>query len=134
MKAIEFLTELFDKPEKFSMDSYGDGYFSVNGNEYVVNFTDYGHKTEILFSDEAGSIEVTGAGNALRVFSTVASIILRYVKLNKPSVLMFTSYLDESSRTKLYDRLAKLLATKIPYTLSVHDSHNEREYTFTRNI
>ena len=141
MKAKEFITELFDKPVPYSLNSYGDAEFHIGDNVYKVEFVhhdaaDIRGKTEpvdlVIFYDKEGTIEMTGNRNEFVVFSTVAKIILQYIQKNKPLNFSFAASMHEKSRMKLYDKLAAILEKKIPYSLEIYNEYNDRNYLFRR--
>jgi hypothetical protein len=66
----------------------------------------------LQFADNAGSMDITGAGNALEVFSVNINGVVDYLQ-NNPKVegVVFTA--KEDSRIRLYKRLAETMADKL---------------------
>lgn len=138
MRANEFIAEVFDKPLAFSIDSYGDGHFDVGNVHYDVEFIEYNKdNVEIIFSakvdDNDSTLELTGTGNEFVVFSTIAKIVFRKFNEYRPNQFKFSADLAVSSRAKLYNRFAKLLAQKLNYSLELSKTPKEMIYYFRRN-
>lgn len=141
MRANEFITELFDRPLRYSIDSYGDGHFTVGEIDYDVAFTEFDKDhVEIIFvagqETEDGretTTAMTGTGGEFAVFSTVAKIILNKFSTYRPENFKFSANKGESSRVKLYIRLAKILAQKLNYTLNIKYTRHEVIFDFYRN-
>lgn len=76
---------------------------------------------------------ITNTGNSIKVFSTVLTIIEKYMNKEKPEFFFFTA--EEKSRQKLYDRLSKRInSSSTDYKL--YDtvlSNNGKAYTFKKN-
>jgi putative chitinase len=131
MRANEFITEAFNKPYKgkWEKSEYGD--VDVNaklpdGTYLNIMFNnqqdDEGNEVVQVEFYRNNSQEVTGEGDAQRIFATVLSAIQKYIKKYKPSKLSFsaskatdpTIYYEPDqpqpnpeSRAKLYDRLVQ---------------------------
>lgn len=64
--------------------------------------------------------QITGGGDAYRIFSTAYQAIEDWVRKNKPLYFAFTAAIDENpdkkipSRPKLYDRIVTRLITTVP--------------------
>jgi hypothetical protein len=50
---------------------------------------------------------ITGSGNALRIFGTVYTILQDFIEHAQPDAIMFSADKDEPSRVSLYNRFAK---------------------------
>jgi hypothetical protein len=121
MKIIE-LTEAFDQPYRLKWEA-GD-----YGDIDALAKLDDGSPLSIMFNKQQGdegeevvqvefyrnnSQEVTGEGDAMRVFATVLTAIQQYVKKYKPARLSFSARKEveqgqnPESRSKLYDRLVQ---------------------------
>lgn len=93
--------------------------FSVGDDKIVVGFSYIDEPSELGLPDEVdvvevmfwrnGSTDVTGEGDAIRIFSTVADITRSFQQKNKVDALLFSANEDERSRLKFYNRLAKKL-------------------------
>ena len=133
MRLQKYITELFNKPLEFNGPT-GDPSWST-----IYNFTVKAEKIyEVKFwSNDDGTYEIifglkqrgrnvsrediTGTGDAVAVFSTIAAIIENFVKKFKPEGLYFSA--KEQSRVKLYRSLAKLITKKsyLKYFFEVKD-------------
>jgi pyrimidine deaminase RibD-like protein len=120
---VEELPEAFDQPYKTKSEKseYGDV-------DMLAKLPD-GSNLSIMFSRENAendtwgvefyrnnSQEVTGEGDAQRVFATVLTAIQKFIKKNKPQKLFFSASKEvepdqnSESRAKLYDRLVQRYA------------------------
>lgn len=72
--------------------------------------------------------DVTGEGNGFRTFATIKNIFFEFMKIAKPvSFITFTA--KESSRQKLYDRMAKMLAHKYMWNIYYGKGESGKRYT-----
>lgn len=143
------LTELFDNPVEPSRqvsDSYGDTvHFTVNGIQYEVLISTFGHGAwDVSFDaqitpgdrvDHATGDRVdhaTGTGNEVAVFSTVNSVVSKFLQhsLSRVHTLAFTS--DLESRTRLYRRIALKWAKEFGLDLQMGpDQWGDHEFVLT---
>jgi hypothetical protein len=134
MRAAEFITEAFDQPykSKWEKTDYGDVDVLAklpDGSPLSIMFNrqqgDQGEEVVQVEFYRNNSQEVTGEGDAQRIFATVLSAMQKYIKKYKPSRLSFsaskatdpTIYYEPDqpqpnpeSRAKLYDRLVQRYA------------------------
>jgi len=82
----------------------------------------YGGIWEIHFSQESedrnyekSKSGLTGTGDEFRIFATVFHVIERIASVYKPKIISIKAA-HESTRVKLYERMAKKYASKIGYT------------------
>ena len=146
------LHEAFDKPYKFS----GKGLNKKEGNAKYTFTTedDWGDEVEVFFEsdkeeepnytisfDRDGSTNVTGEGDAMRIFATVIAIIEDFVKKRNPKLMGFTAFKDvfasatapgKSSREKLYDRMLKRYAGTMGYKYYKVSGGNKTEFELRR--
>lgn len=90
---------------------------------------------EFSLESAIGIARVEGTGDAFRVFATVADTLKDYMSNNKNfDILTFSSYKDEPSRVKLYNRIASLLSKQFPELefLKTKESSDEIKYFFIR--
>ena len=74
---------------------------------------------EIGFNDDSGSFSVTGAGNAVEVFSKASASVVSLLKNKDYPVASFTA--AEESRQRLYDRMVKTISSVLPeYSAFAH--------------
>lgn len=126
-KIDNVLNEAFNKPLPYKFNGKsGRTTFESNDQLYTVIWQyipDYDLESgdtadiyEITFVDSQGRVEVTGAGNAIRVFSTVISVIkdvLDWINKNESHVnhVMYKSDVNQKSRVMLYKTLTKKLGS-----------------------
>jgi hypothetical protein len=123
MRANEFLVELMDYKSAYELDfdkGFDDSLYATahddDGRVIDITITQgHGRKdsAEIEFS-RGGSLELTGKGDAEKVFATVLTAIDYYLEvIAKPKYLAFQA--KEPSRVKFYDALVKRFAPKYGY-------------------
>jgi len=130
--------EVFDRPAKWEVIEDNDyGYivkFTI-GNEtyefvaeqededmYMIDF--------FLMSNKNPTTKITNTGNSLQVFATVVNIFRKFITLKKPSVIEFSA--KESSRVKLYDRMAQLLNKAGFSSVDAPPSSDGKSYKFVK--
>ena len=139
------LTEAFDKPYKYRLrkknDSFWIGDFNLpDGGDIVVYFeglewSDTEKSWAVKFqrtnpSRPHASLDVTGEGDAMRVFATVIDVLKDFTKKEKPQELAFGAWKSSSqlnlpkghpktkelsSREKLYKKLVQRYADRMGY-------------------
>ena len=121
MKFYIYLNELFDTKVEIKFYEYGNlctYAFKINNKWYEVSIkeTDIG-AWSIAFSDELGSMEITGKGDSdtFKIFAGVIKSIKIFIKNKKPKIIYFTA--KEVSRKKLYDRFAQMLVKETKFKL-----------------
>jgi hypothetical protein len=84
------------------------------------------------------SQEVTGEGDAQRVFATVLGAIQQFIKTQQPERVRFSATKDDEdnsqSRTKLYDRLVQRYASSWGYSVDISDYAGSTVYELTNNL
>ena len=143
------LEEVFDQPyaTKWEKSDYGDVDALAklpDGTPLSIMF----NKQQDADGDEIvqvefyrnNSQEVTGEGDAMRVFATVLAAIQKYIKKYKPARLTFSASKDNwakqqqnsESRAKLYDRLVKRYASGWGYEMYQEDHGDQVTYELTK--
>jgi|APFre7841882793_1041355.scaffolds.fasta_scaffold06448_2 hypothetical protein len=130
MKTIEIVTELMDPASAFEInwDPYSDAGESTataydrQGREIIISFLgqsgkypDSGQKwtaVDVEFIRE-GRREVTGYGDAERVFATVIRAVRTYVSQHAPTYILFSG--AGSSRFNLYQAIVNRFAHRYGY-------------------
>jgi hypothetical protein len=82
-----------------------------------------------------GSIDVLGdmtTKETLATFSGVKTAMMKWVKSRKPDVFAFTAKSAETSRVKLYKKMAKLITKKINYKMISGTTKGAERFLFTR--
>jgi uncharacterized protein (DUF2267 family) len=158
MRAQEFVAEAFDQPYKgkWEKSDYGDVDMLAklpDGTNLSIMFNqEYGDKGEEVVQVEFyrnNSQEVTGEGDAQRIFATVLDAIQKYIKKYKPQRLSFSASKqmdpgtyygpddpqpNPESRAKLYTRLVQRYAGAWGYQAQVDDEGDVVIYKLTKNI
>jgi hypothetical protein len=133
------LTEAFDKPYKFRKQVLYKGYIVYRFIADDKSEIDVLFKENEISDDEStwdvtfergGSTEVTGEGDAMRVFATVIDVLKDFTKKEKPQELAFGAWKSSSqlnlpkghpktkelsSREKLYKKLVQRYAGRMGY-------------------
>jgi hypothetical protein len=151
MRATEFITEAFDKPYKLLRWEEGDF-----GDVDAIARLDDGTFLSIMFNkgfskgtkEEAWSVEffrnnsqeVTGEGDAQRVFATVLSAMQTFIKKYKPNKIIFSASKEvedgqnTESRARLYDSLVQRYARAWGFRALRADTGNKVIYELSRII
>lgn len=121
MRALDFVTELYDPESSFELE-YDDTFgpkelharaYDRQGNYIDINFVPVRDNiTDIEFSRN-DSFDVTGGGDASRVFATVIEATKRYLQNYRPPAIVFSG--KTGSRGKLYQRLVNRFASEFGY-------------------
>ena len=133
------LTEAFDKPYKFRKQVLYKGYIVYRFIADDKSEIDVLFKENEISDDEStwdvtfergGSTEVTGEGDAMRVFATVIDVLKDFTKKEKPQELAFGAWKSSSqlnlpkghpktkelsSREKLYKKLVQRYSGRMGY-------------------
>jgi len=141
------IAEAFDQPypTKWEKSEYGD-YDALarlpDGSPLSIMFNKQqdaeGEEIVQVEFYRNNSQEVTGEGDAQRVFATVLTAIQQYIKKHKPQRLSFSaakeveSEQNNSSRAKLYDRLVQRYAKSWGYKASRADNGDIVIYELSR--
>jgi len=142
------IAEVFDQPYAFRWDSDSDN-DTYNAHTRLPDCT----SLEINFYTDPGvdgnedwvvefwrnrSLDVTGAGDAQRVFATVLTAIGQFIEMQEPETLRFTADKDVEpgqkpmSRSNLYDRLVQRYAQAWGYRLDRSDMADTTVYLLYR--
>lgn len=135
------VAESLDQPYRIKWER------SMHGDYDALATLDDGTYLSIMFNKESknnwmvefyrnNSQQVTGEGDAQRVFATVLTAIAQFIKKKKPASLFFSAVKEDDpkgSREKLYDRLVQRYAGSLGYT--IHQGRTpmgSMTYKFTR--
>lgn len=143
MRATEFITEAFNAPYqlKWEKSEFGD-------QDALVTLPD-GTNLSIMFNHEGdnqwhvefyrnNSQEVTGEGDAQRIFATVLNAIQQFIKNQHPDTIIFSASKDvepgqnEESRARLYNSLVARYARAWGYDEYNEDHGDQVTYELTR--
>jgi len=122
MKINELINEALDNPYPYTwvQKSIGwiDSYFGTDdGSIVLVNFFKPAPEYDAwgIGFERDNNFNITGQGDAHRIFTTVIDIMFEFVDQHSPEYILFSS--KEQSRTKLYNRLISKLCHQKGYTL-----------------
>ena len=136
--------EAFDQPYKSKSKKSEFGDIDVlaklpDGTNLSIMFNNIGDGGWEVEFYRNNSQEVTGEGDAQKIFATVLNAIQKFVKKYKPQVLQFTASKEEvgagqnrQSRAKLYDRLVQRYASAMGYEAYQEDHGVGVVYELTR--
>jgi hypothetical protein len=141
------VTEAFDQPYPLTWEQseHGDvdalARLSDGSNLSIMFNQDYGDNGEEVTTVEFhrnNSQEVTGEGDAQRIFATVLTAIQQFVKEHKPNSISFSASKEvdpdqnSESRAKLYDRLVQRYARSMGYRAFRADTGSIVHYELSR--
>ena len=147
MRAAEFITEAFDQPYKSKWEKTEHGDVDVlaklpDGSPLSIMFNqqqdDEGDRTVQVEFYRNNSQEVTGEGDAQRIFATVLAAIQKYIKKYQPQRLTFSASKEvepgqnTQSRARLYDSLVQRYARAWGYRAFRADNGNLVIYELNR--
>jgi len=142
------ISEVFNQPYAFRWDSDSDN-DTYNAHTQLPD----GTSLEINFYTDPGvdgdedwvvefwrnrSLDITGAGDAQRVFATVLTAIGQFIEMAEPETIRFTADKDVEpgqkpmSRSNLYDRLVQRYAQAWGYKLDRSDMADTTVYQLYR--
>jgi GNAT superfamily N-acetyltransferase len=140
----ETVDEAFDQPYPLHWASPRDDTVLAmtklnDGSPLVIRFDSEGDHWQVVF-DRNSSFEVTGEGDAQRIFATVLSAIGQFVKEHQPQSLTFSASKDvdtgsanPESRAKLYNRLVQRYASSVGYKVHSREQGDEVVYLLRPN-
>lgn len=143
MRANEFIVEAFNQPypiqwEKSEYGNY-DALATLDDGTYLsIMFTNNGDDEWDVEFHRNASTEVTGAGDAQRVFATVLTAIQQFIQQQHPWRIIFSASKDvrpgqnSQSRAKLYNSLIARYARAWGYDEYNEDHGDQVTYELTR--
>jgi len=149
MRINEIISEAFDKPYKIlrweNSEHYGDvdAIARLDDNTFLsimfnMEYDEEGEEVIQVEFHRNNSQEVTGDGDAQRVFATVLAAIQQYIKEHNPKRLTFSASKEvgpdqnRESRAKLYDRLVQRYARTWGYRPFRADTGSIVRYELSR--
>lgn len=147
------VAEAFDQPYAFHWDNNDDldpdldrRYDALarlpDGTNLTINFytdSNYADNEDWMVEFWRGNrLDISGAGDAQRVFATVLTAIGQFIEMEQPETLRFTADKDVEpgqkamSRSNLYDRLVQRYAQAWGYKLDRSDMANTTIYQLYR--
>ena len=116
-----FISEAFDKPYPFKLKKQNDRSYTTGlrlpDNSYLdIIIKNSQGQWEVIFRRD-DSIEVTGEGDAMRIFSTVLAATKKFIEMEDPMYVKFTAAKtkEQQSRSSLYKRLVNRFAKQMGY-------------------
>ena len=142
------LTEAFDNPYKFEGGEAMKGLwayeFRTDDRSYILvkfeenEISDDESSWNVNFERE-GRLDVTGEGDAMRIFATVIEVIKTFTKKVKPWQIRFSASKplgkaakELSSRESLYKKLVKRYSGRMGYKYEASSSDRETDFYMTR--
>ena len=134
------VTEAFDQPYdiRWSKGDHGDydAYAELDdGTGLEIAFLDQQHNSWMVDFFRDNSTEITGEGDAYRVFATVLTAIREFIVKQKPDKLNFSAEKQDDprgSRASLYDRMIQRYISGTGYNLTRQNYPDGATYTLTR--
>ena len=152
---IKELPDYYDRLKKVEKDSVKESFDTrvnwqqITDGERVQEFIgnvegseinmEYFSRKDDTFDDidvsfgRNNSIDVTGEGNAAKIFGAVINHLIKFANEYKSSRITFSAdKRDGESRTSLYTRMVDRLAKQLGYTVTVHDDNAETVFELKR--
>jgi hypothetical protein len=133
------VTEAFDQPYARQWTKQnGDWHATADlddGSELIVLFMAQGNNNWMVEFERDENMEITGEGDAPRVFATVLMAMRQFIAKRKPAMLNFSAEKEDDptgSRARLYDRMIQRYITGTGYTLTRQDYPGGATYTLTK--
>ena len=150
MKIAE-LFETFDKPYPLSWSKPDDEVTAsmpwLGGDKRAFAKLPDGTPLLIMFNHEGNgeyqvefhrnhSQDVTGEGDAYKIFATVLYAIQKFIKERSPEMIFFSGMKGNTgtnpSRTKLYTRMVQKFARQLGYNAYIEDQGNMVQYELNK--
>ena len=142
-KVHENIDEAFDQPYHSEWEKSESGSYDVlaklpDGSPLSIMFNNEGDDEWQVEFYRNNSQEVTGEGDAQRIFATVLNAMQKFIKEHKPWRLIFSASKavepgqNSESRAKLYDRLVQRYAATWGYDVYNEDHGDQVTYELTR--
>ena len=137
-------TEAFDNPYKLDYDDEIEGYdqtmsVQLPDKTYLtITFNNEGNNQWVVEFYRANTQELTGQGDAQRIFATVIDAIQKFIKKQKPASIYFSADKmvepgqNAESRAKLYNSLVKRYASALGYDSKINDQGDQVNYTLKK--
>jgi len=133
------VTEAFDQPYAVEWSKQnGDWHATADlddGSELIVLFMAQGDNSWMVEFERDENMDITGEGDAPRVFATVLTAMQQFIAKRKPAMLNFSAEKEDDptgSRARLYDRMIQRYITGSGYDLTRKDVPGGATYTLTK--
>ena len=146
MRITEIITEAFTQPYSMSWEHSDESHDALvklpDGSNLSIMFSmDYG-----AYGDEEWAVEfwrnnsqeVTGEGDAYRIFATVMEAIKEFISTEDPERIRFSATKDvedgqnAQSRSKLYTTMVRRYASALGYQADISDHGNSTVYELSK--
>ena len=130
MRAKDFITEAFNQPYAFNWQRGDHGDYDVfvklpDGSPLNISFVREDFNGWHVAFDRGHSQDITGEGDAQRIFATVLTSIQQFIIKQDPDRLYFSASKDvepgqnSESRARLYERMVNRYAAAMGYDVVV---------------
>ena len=131
--------EAFNQPYPVKLNKSEDGDYDAlvklpDGTSMDIKFNNHGGVWDMEFY-RGQSQDVTGEGDAYRIFATMLSAVKQFINTENPRIVSFQATKDvdpndanPESRAKLYDRMVDKFANQLGYNASMDDYGDTVEY------
>jgi hypothetical protein len=133
------VSEAFDQPYAIQWTKQnGDWHATADlddGSELIVLFMAQGNNNWMVEFERDENMEITGEGDAPRVFATVLMAMQQFIAKRKPAMLNFSAEKEDDptgSRARLYDRMIQRYISGTGYDLTRKDVPGGATYTLTK--
>jgi len=133
------VTEAFDQPYAVEWRKQnGDWHATADlddGSELIVLFMAQGDNSWMVEFERDENMDITGEGDAQRVFATVLLAMQQFIAKRKPVMLNFSAEKEDDptgSRARLYDRMIQRYISGTGYDLTRKDVPGGATYTLTK--
>jgi len=144
MKITEIITEAFDKPYAFNWSRGDHGDYDVfvklpDGSPLNIAFNREGDDGWHVAFDRGHSQDITGEGDAQRIFATVLTSIQQFILKEEPDRLYFSASKDvepgqnPTSRARLYERMVERYAKSMGYDVVVDDRRGHTMFVLDKD-
>lgn len=140
-KFSQIITEAFDNPYSVSVKKQGKKYVGdvklPDKSKLKIKFVpdmldDQSWDISFLRGD---SIDLTGEGDAMRIFATVLDATRQFLKMESPKEITFAAYKGEgNSRANLYKRLVSRFATSMEYKVAKIIDEDDEAIFYLRKV
>jgi hypothetical protein len=133
------VSEAFDQPYAVEWRKQnGDWHATADlddGSELVVLFMAQGNNSWMVEFERDENMDITGEGDAQRVFATVLIAMQQFIAKKKPAKINFSAEKEDDptgSRARLYDRMLQRYISGSGYDLTRSDMPGGAVYTLTK--
>lgn len=143
MRSTEFITEAFNQPYPLTWNKSEHGDYDAlarlpDGTNLSILFNNEGNEEWQVEFYRNNSLEVTGEGDAQRIFATVLTAIQQFIQKEHPWRVIFSASKlvlrgqKKNSRAKLYNSLVARYARAWGYEEYDEDHGDQITYELTR--